>query len=687
MNKTKPRRPKGARPLLRPVVELVSFAEEEQDVLSAHLEKLGVQPFWSGRDPLGAEADLRVVRAGVGSIRENPAKKNVPMAFVIDSRRGMEGIDARSLGHEIAWVGAWTADTFALARRIASVAYRLLEKKPPFAGPKPAVFLSDSRGVVRQMPSSTAARLGGVPANFIGKNWVSWLEKGKRPLVQSWLKGRPLASGQGISDCLVHLPVRRWTFWDIWLQPASGGFCVFVSDESERKELGDQLEYALTHDPLTGFLNRWELRRQMERHARTGHGVLLVMDLDDFKIFNDTRGHDEGDEMLCRVARRLRDHFGAGAALSRLGGDEFAIFLKDWRLKKAAQSARSLVTAMARRRSMSGASAEPSISVALVKGAQGDPPAQVFRAADAGLRRAKVRGKSRLEIVKEMRVNPPSVRSSWTMEVSQALQAGEFELWIQPVRELAKGSVVFHEALFRLWTPTGLAMPESTLPAVERLGMRIHLASLVMHRCLALLKNDPQLILSANIGREVLSDADLAHDLTSSMRRARIRPQRLILEVSEEAGLSELRAGRFLAKKLHENGFCFSLDDYGRGSASLVEVIELPISQVKLDPLIWRNAKRNDRAHHVLEKMLRLFRDLKIQVIAEGVTRRSELTLIRNLGVTMAQGFELGRPRPTQNILAVNPRGRMASLSLPKSSDEGTVKKLRARSVFRPTEG
>jgi EAL domain-containing protein (putative c-di-GMP-specific phosphodiesterase class I) len=246
---------------------------------------------------------------------------------------------------------------------------------------------------------------------------------------------------------------------------------------------------------------------------------------------------------------------------------------------------------------------------------------------------------------------------------------------------------MFHEALFRLWTPSGLAMPESTLPAVERLGMRIHLASLVMHRCLELLKKDPKMTLSANIGREVLCDADLAHDLVSSIRRAKIQPSRLILEVSEEAGLSELRAGKFLAAKLHRSGFCFALDDYGRGSASMVEVIELPIGQVKLDPSIWRNCKRDPRARWILEKMLRLFKDLKIQVIAEGVAQRSELTLIRSLGIGYAQGFELGKPRAPKNAMTINPRGRLAHLSLPRSSDEGTVEKLRARSVFRPTEG
>ena len=671
----------------QPVVELVAFLEEEQDVLSDHLEKLGVTPFWSGKDPHSAKADLRVVRWGSGSLPDKKVKTGLPIVVVADLPHGFHPSLWQPWGDSIVWYTHWTADTFALARRLASVAHRLLEKSPPPMGAKPAALDCSPDGKVRHLSPSSAARLGGVPTDFVGESWISWLAKDKRELIQFWLRKGISRHGQGISDCLVRLSNRRWTFWDIWMHPHPGGFTVYLADESERKELGDQLEYALTHDPLTGFINRWELRRRMERHSRTGHGVLLVADLDDFKIFNDTRGHDEGDEILRRVAIRLRDHFGPAAELARLGGDEFAVFLKNWRIDRAIRSARSLVGFMARHRSISGLAVQPSISVSLVRSAQGDPPAQVFRAADAGLQRAKVRGKGRLEVIKEMRINPPSVRGSWTMEVSQALQAGEFELWLQPIRELKNGKVAFHEALFRLWTPAGLALPESTLPAIERLGMRIHLASLVMHRCIDLLKRDPHLVLSANIGREILCDADLAHDLVSSIRRAKVRPGRLILEVSEEAGLSELRAGKVLAQRLKKHGFQFSLDDYGRGSACLAEIVELPVSHVKVDPVIWRPAQKDTRARAVLERMLRLFRELKILVIAEGVARRSELTLIRSLGISHAQGFELGRPRPTQTTLSVNPRGRLAALGLPPTSDAGTVGRVKPRSRFRRAAG
>ncbi|NDA26789.1 MAG: GGDEF domain-containing protein, partial [Verrucomicrobia bacterium] len=437
----------------RPVVELVAFAEEEQDTLSIHLEKLGVTPFWSGKDPHAAKADLQVVRWGTGSLADKKVKGGLPILMVADLPQGFHPSLWQSWGDSIVWYTNWTADTFALARRLASVAHRLLEKSPPPMGAKPATLECGPDGKVRQISASSAARLGGVPSDFVGKNWISWMAKEKRQLILFWLQKGISRYGQGIADCLVRLSDRRWTFWDIWIHPHSGGLTVFLADESERKELGDQLEFALTHDPLTGFINRWELRRRMERHSQTGHGVLLVADLDDFKIYNDTRGHDEGDEILRRVATHLRDHFGPEAELARLGGDEFAIFLKDWTMARALRSARSLVGSMARRRQQRGSASQPSISVSLARSSRGDLPAQVFRAADAGLQRAKVRGKSRCEVVKEMRANTPSIRGSWTLEVNQALQAGEFELWLQPVRELKGGKVTFHEALFRLWTP------------------------------------------------------------------------------------------------------------------------------------------------------------------------------------------------------------------------------------------
>jgi diguanylate cyclase (GGDEF)-like protein len=572
----------------------------------------------------------------------------------------------------VIWVGGWTADFFALARRLASVAFRLRKRKPLLTGPSPSIFTSTKQGKILQIDQESAARMGETAEYLQNRNWFMWLEKPKRRIVQRWMQHPIPRGGLGLSDCLVRLHGNRWAFWSLWITPIPRGIQISLHDDTERKELGDQLEYALTHDPLTGFLNRWELRRRMERYSRNGQGVLLVMDLDDFKIFNDTRGHDEGDAMLCRVARRLRDHFGVDASLARLGGDEFAIFLPGGNFRKTILRAKKLVAMMARRRSLSGSSAEPSISVALVKVMKGDPPSHVFRAADAALRKAKIKGKSRLEVVRVMMSGVPEGKGSWTLEVSQAMQAGEFEMWLQPVRELNQGRVLFHEALFRLWTPTGLAMPDVVLPAIERLGMRLHLASLVMHRCLEMLKNDRHLVISANIGRELLSDANLASDLVGSFRRAKVHPERLILEISEEAGLEELRAGKGLATRLNEKGFRFAMDDYGRGTASLLEVIELPVFSVKLDPVLWKKAAREPRASWILGKMLSLFKNLKIQVIAEGIAKRSDLKNVRSLGIKAGQGFALGRPIYPEKTMAINPRGRAAGLSLPPSSNLGS---------------
>lgn len=654
-----------------PVVELLGFPEQEQASLAEQLHTLRVQAFWLGRDPHGTRPDLRIVRAGTSALREMISSKPIPVAVVADFLHNERGIIPPEIRKQVIWVGGWTADYFALARRLASVAFHILQKDPPNIGPSPSLFYSTKKGKILQIDHASAARMGETTSYLTGKNWFSWLEMPRRKILKYWMD-RPIPrQGLGLSDCLVRLHGKRWAFWSLWISPTPQGIQVSLRDDTERKELGDQLEYALTHDPLTGFLNRWELRRQMERYSRLGQGVLLVMDLDDFKIFNDTRGHDEGDAMLCRVARRLRDHFGMEASLARLGGDEFAIFLKGGNFRQSILRATKLVATMARRRSLSGSSAEPSISVALVKVLRGDPPSHVFRAADAALRKAKTRGKSRLEVVKGMMSNIPEGKGSWTLEVSQAMQAGEFEMWLQPVRELDQGRILFHEALFRLWTPTGLAMPDVTLPAIERLGMRIHLASLVMHRCLGMLKNDPQLVLSANIGRELLSDANLASDLVGSFQRARVSPERMILEISEEAGLGEMRAGKVLADRLKKKGFRFALDDYGRGTASLMEVIELPVYTVKLDPILWRKAIREPRSRWVLGKMLALFKSLQIQVIAEGIARRSDLKSIRSLGIKVGQGFALGRPVNPAKIMAINPRGRVAGLSVPPTSNPG----------------
>ena len=671
--------PKGG--ISVPVVELLGFPEQEQASLSQNLTLLGVEAFWLGRDPRGVRADLRIVRAGTSALKEIISLKPIPVAVVADFLHGGKGIIPPEVRDQVVWVGGWTADSFALARRLASVAFQLLGASTSRTGPSPSVFLSSRKGKILRIGSAAAARMGEKASYLQGKNWISWLEKPRRTILIQWMK-RPIPKwGFGLSDCLVRLHRNRWAFWSLWITSDPRGIQVSLHDDTERKELGDQLEYALTHDPLTGFLNRWELRRRMERYTRVGHGILLVMDLDDFKIFNDTRGHDDGDAMLCRVARRLRDHFGLEASLARLGGDEFAVFLRGANFMQSVHRAKKLVALMARRRSMSGASAEPSISISLVKVQKGDPPTHVFRAADSALRRAKIKGKSRLEIVGGRVPAVPEGKGSWTLEVSQAMQAGEFELWLQPIRELSHGRVLFHEALFRLWTPAGLCMPDVILPAIDRLGMRIHLASMVMHRCLGMLKNDPKLILSANIGREILSDADLANDLIGSFQRSRVKPERMILEISEDAGLAELRAGKAMAKRICKKGFRFALDDYGRGSASLMEVIELPVYLVKLDAVLWRKAVKVKQARWVFDKIVMLFKSLGIHVMAEGIGRRSDLKHVRELGLNMGQGFALGRPLSSSKTHSLNPRGRLAGSLMPASSNPGTPREDSPRSV------
>jgi diguanylate cyclase (GGDEF)-like protein len=669
---------KGAHRSLRgsPLIELSGFPESELTSLSDELKKLGVETSWFGSKELNRKLLLRAIRIGEGALKEVVLNDDAPYVLILDAPKGTSsGIPSKLLKNSI-WVGSWTNNTYALARRLASVVFRLLESHPSVSGPRTAEIRFQINGKIRSVTPASAARMGSTPAKLIGKNWLRWIEPTKRKLIQGWLHESIGSHGKGVSDCLIKTPWGRLSYWAFWLTHSAGQFVASIQEESERWEADDQLDYVLTHDPLTGLLNRWELRRQMVRLCRRHGGVLLVMDLDDFKIFNDTRGHDEGDEMLTRVSRRLRDHFGEDAFLARLGGDEFGVFLSRWSMGRALSKARKLVLQMARRRALRGSSAEPTISVGVVHSKRGDVPSHLFRAADATLQKAKTMGKSRVLVDEGSRLSPPDAKGSWTLEVSSAMQSAEFELWLQPIRELQSGRALFYEALFRLWTPSGLAFPDAVLPAVERLGMRIYMSSMVMHRCIDILKARPDIILSANIGRELLADADLTADLISSLSRAKISPSRLILEVSEEIGLSEMRAGHLMIRKLKKNGFVFALDDFGKGSIGLMELIELPVSIVKIDPILWREGVARGRARKSIFEVLALFKKLKMDIIAEGVSKKKDLDIIRAYEIPWGQGFFLGKPAFPRKGISENPRGRIARQSLPPSSELSTLLRL-----------
>jgi EAL domain-containing protein (putative c-di-GMP-specific phosphodiesterase class I) len=206
--------------------------------------------------------------------------------------------------------------------------------------------------------------------------------------------------------------------------------------------------------------------------------------------------------------------------------------------------------------------------------------------------------------------------------------------------------------------------------------MRIYMSSMVMHRCIDILKARPDIILSANIGRELLADADLTADLISSLSRAKISPSRLILEVSEEIGLSEMRAGHLMIRKLKKNGFVFALDDFGKGSIGLMELIELPVSIVKIDPILWREGVARGRARKSIFEVLALFKKLKMDIIAEGVSKKKDLDIIRAYEIPWGQGFFLGKPAFPRKGISENPRGRIARQSLPPSSELSTLLRL-----------
>jgi diguanylate cyclase (GGDEF)-like protein len=669
---------KGAHRSVRgsPLIELSCFPESELTSLSEELKKLGVETSWFGAKYPNRQILLRAIRIGEGANKEVFSNDKVPYVLVLDAPKGSSaGIPSKLLKNSV-WIGSWTNNTYALARRLASVVFRLLESHPSPSGPRTAEIRFQKNGKIRSVTPASAARIGSSTAKLVGKNWLSWIEPTKRKLIRGWLHESIGSHGKGVSDCLIKTPWGRLSYWAFWITHSAGQFVASIQEESERWEADDQLDYVLTHDPLTGLLNRWELRRQMARMIRRYGGVLFVMDLDDFKIFNDTRGHDEGDEMLTRVSRRLRDHFGEDAFLARLGGDEFAVFMPRWSMGRALSKARRLVSQMARRRALRGSAAEPTITVAAVRGKRGDVPSHLFRAADATLQKAKTMGKSRVLVDEGSKLAPPDMKGSWTLEVSSAMQSAEFELWLQPVRELQSGRALFYEALFRLWTPSGLAFPDAVLPAVERLGMRIYLSSMVMHRCLDILRARPDIILSANIGRELLADADLTADLISSFARAKISPSRLILEISEEIGLSEIRAGSLMIRRLKKSGFRFALDDFGKGNIGLMELIEMPISIVKIDPILWREGIARGKARKSIFEVLALFKKLKMNIVAEGVAKKKDLDVIRDYGIPWGQGFFLGKPAFPRKGISENPRGRIARQSLPPSSELSTLLRL-----------
>ncbi len=428
-------------------------------------------------------------------------------------------------------------------------------------------------------------------------------------------------------------------------------------DGAERRRLHDSL-----HDQLTGLANRSLLfDRLVQRMARSGRdarqAVLLCLDIDRFQVINDGLGPAAGDELLRVLARRLRDTLAPGDSAARLSGDRFAVLLDHPRdVADAVQIAENLQAILGHPVHIDGTE-EVSLSVSMglhVVPASSDP-ADVLRDAETAMFRAKERGRRRIELFDREQRDRAASRLRTEGALRGAVRRGDLRLHYQPIIEMANLRLVGVEALIR-WqhAERGLVGPDEFIPLAEEVGLIPEIGRWAMEQasrdCVAWPANETPISCSVNISglQLVPGFADQVHAL---LRRSGLAPHRLVLEVTESA-LDE-HADTEQLQQLRAAGVRIALDDFGTGYSSLSRLHLLPVDILKIDRSFVARLDSSDSHRRLVAGILSIARLLELNVVAEGIETVEHLTILREMGCDAGQGFFIGRPMPTDQLMAL----------------------------------
>ena len=427
-----------------------------------------------------------------------------------------------------------------------------------------------------------------------------------------------------------------------------------VRDISERKRHQDQLAFLAAHDPLTNLPNRRSLEAALGRAiGRVNFGatsVLLFLDVDNFKVVNDTAGHIAGDRVLVALAQLLRERLRGGDLLARVGGDEFAVLLEDTSVEGA------LAVAERMRQSVDECDFTADdhtfhlgLSIGLVLIDTQCKTGVVLSQADAAMYRAKEQGRNRIVVYRpdEDDLAQLSEANRWAARLRDALRRGLFMLHYQPVVRLEDRQVDHYEALLRLRGQSGrVVLPAAFVPAAEQFGLMPEITRWVVQEAVRRLQAHPGARTFVNLSADCLVDDGLLDFVEARLDESGIEPGRLGFEITETTIVQDLALAERWVRRLKARGCRFALDDFGSGFSSFVHLRNLPVDHLKIDGAITRALQSDATERAVVQAMQVLARTLGKEIVAEWVENEATVRILREIGVAHGQGYHLGRPGP-----------------------------------------
>jgi diguanylate cyclase (GGDEF)-like protein len=420
------------------------------------------------------------------------------------------------------------------------------------------------------------------------------------------------------------------------------------------------------HDPLTGLVNRNEFDRRLSQALESAqrdsvHHVLLYLDLDQFKVINDTCGHQAGDQLLSQLAVVLRGEVRGRDTLARLGGDEFGLLLENCAMPRAEQVAESIRSAVRNFRFVwqnKTFSVGVSIGLAAVL-PKASNAAEVLSAADMACYTAKDMGRDRLHIYKaddaEMRRRQGEIQ--WVARVKEALDEGHFVLHQQSIQSLNSDSLPHYEIFVRMLDAAGdIILPGAFIPAAERYGMIAGLDRWVVRSVITHLKESymdagnekaPGLFF-VNLSGASLCERSLFDDIRDHLIDSGVPPHWLCFEITETAAISNLHRAVEFIHEIRHLGCHFALDDFGAGLSSFSYLKAIPVDYLKIDGGFVRDIAVDPMNYAIVQAVNQISHVAGLRTIAEYVEDEAILPTLKHIGIDYAQGFGIARPVPVQ---------------------------------------
>ena len=445
------------------------------------------------------------------------------------------------------------------------------------------------------------------------------------------------------------------------------GSVMVFHDTSKESRLFRQLSYQASHDAVTGLINRREFENRLGgaldqlRGAAEGSHALLYIDLDQFKVVNDTFGHTAGDELLRQLSELIQSSIRSSDLLARLGGDEFAILLErcnEQRAVEVAEAIRGSIEGYRFEWQDSFTTVRCSIGVVMVN-AESEGVASVMSSADVACYSAKDMGRNQVHLYKDSDASLRHEEMKWVSRITSAVEDHRFELYFQPIIGInsVNGEGRGHyELLLRMRDENNeLVAPDQFIPAAERYNLMSTLDRWVIHKALSELADrssdgDAQYTIAINLSGTSLSEDRFLEYVINELEAQKLPKGAICFEITETAAISNLARVVHFMQALKKLGCKFSLDDFGSGLSSFTYLKNLPVDYLKIDGQFIRNVADDTVDESMVRAISEVGHAMGIETIAERVETRQVLEKLGSLGVEFAQGYYIARPASVQSF-------------------------------------